>query len=179
MEQLADRGVIRAALDDFGHAWGQRIDRWRTDGQTHTEKSFAQQFWSDLLRTFGVIPERIDLFERGAARASTGGAGYIDFFWSGVALGEAKSLDADLDVAHAQALDYLAGGSIGQHEWPKYVLVTDFARIRVERLGEAGWVSEFAVQDAADHVDQLMFLAGRDTVTKAEEQEASIAAAQL
>ena len=179
VEQLADRGVIRAALDDFGHAWGQRIDRWRTDGQTHTEKSFAQQFWSDLLRAFGVIPERIDLFERGAARASTGGAGYIDFFWSGVALGEAKSLDADLDVAHAQALDYLAGGSIGQHEWPKYVLVTDFARIRVERLGEAGWVSEFAVQDAADHVDELMFLAGRDTVTKAEEQEASIAAAQL
>ena len=179
VEQLADRGVIRAALDDFGHAWGQRIARWRADGQTHTEKSFAQQFWSDLLRTFEVIPERIDLFERGAARASTGGAGYIDFFWSGVALGEAKSLGADLDVAHAQALDYLAGGSIGQHEWPKYVLVTDFARIRVERLGEAGWVSEFAVQDAADHVDELMFLAGRDTVTKTEEQEASIAAAQL
>ncbi|MCT1941002.1 hypothetical protein POD19_12175 [Micrococcus sp. GPGPB33] len=179
MEQLADRGVIRAALDDFGHAWGQRIARWRADGQTHTEKSFAQQFWSDLLRTFEVIPERIDLFERGAARASTGGAGYIDFFWSGVALGEAKSLGSDLDVAHDQALDYLAGGSIGQHEWPKYVLVTDFARIRVERLGEAGWVSEFAVQDAADHVDELMFLAGRDTVTKTEEQEASIAAAQL
>ena len=64
MEQLADRGVIRAALDDFGHAWGQRIARWRADGQTHTEKSFAQQFWSDLLRTFEVIPERIDLFER-------------------------------------------------------------------------------------------------------------------
>lgn len=179
VEQLADRGVIRTALDDFGHAWGQRIARWRADGQTHTEKSFAQQFWSDLLRTFGVIPERIDLFERGAARASTGGAGYIDFFWSGVALGEAKSLGADLDVAHAQALDYLAGGSIGQHEWPKYVLVTDFARIRVERLGEAGWVSEFTVQEATDHVDQLMFLAGRDTVTKTEEQEASIAAAQL
>ncbi len=32
VEQLADRGVIRAALDDFGHAWGQRIDRWRADG---------------------------------------------------------------------------------------------------------------------------------------------------
>lgn len=179
VEQLVDRGTIRTALEEFGHAWGQRIDGWRADGQAHTEKSFAQQFWSDLLRTFGVIPERIDLFERSAARASTGGAGYIDFFWSGVALGEAKSLGADLDAAHDQALDYLAGGSIGQHEWPKYVLVTDFARIRVQRLGDAGWVCEFAVQKSADHVDQLMFLAGRDTVTKAEEQEASIAAAQL
>ncbi|MDX2342169.1 hypothetical protein NJC10_10995, partial [Micrococcus sp. M4NT] len=69
MDQLIDRGTIRTSLQDFAHAWGQRITGWRTDGQTHTEKSFAQQFWSDLLRTFGIIPERIDLFERSAARA--------------------------------------------------------------------------------------------------------------
>ncbi|WP_070433535.1 type IIL restriction-modification enzyme MmeI [Corynebacterium sp. HMSC28B08] len=75
------------------------------DRQKHTEKSHAQQFWSDLLRCFGIIPDRIDLFERDAARASTGGGGYIDLFWSGVALGEAKSLGADLSKAFDQALE--------------------------------------------------------------------------
>lgn len=179
MEQPLDRGTIRHRLDDFAHAWSARIGRWRQEGQGHTERSYAQQFWSDLLRAFGVIPERIDLFERGAARASTGGAGYIDFFWSGVAIGEAKSLGADLARAHDQALDYLAGGSIGQHEWPKYVLVTDFARVRVERLGEQSFSREFAVEEIAAHVDELMFLAGREAVTKAEEKVASIQAANL
>jgi len=70
--------------------WRPRIDQWKSTGKRHTEKSHAQQFWSNLLRSFGVIPERIDLFERDAARASTGNTGYIDLFWSGVVLGEAK-----------------------------------------------------------------------------------------
>lgn len=174
-----DRGVISRNVTEFAHAWAQRIREWDETGQGHVERSYASQFWTDLLRAFGVISERMDLFERGARRATTGGAGYIDFFWSGVAIGEAKSPGADLDAAHAQALDYLAGGSIGQHEWPKYVLVTDFARIRVERLGEQGWVAEFRVEESADHVDELMFVAGRESVSRAEEQEASIAAAQL
>lgn len=179
VEQPLDRGTIRKALDTFGHAWSERITGWRRDGQGHTEKRFAQQYWSDLMRCFGIIPERIDLFERGAARASTGGAGYIDFFWSGVAIGEAKSLDHDLTRAHEQALDYLAGGSVGQHEWPKYVLVTDFARLRIERLGDVPWATEFEIGQIAEHVDELMFLAGRESVTKAEEEVASIQAADL
>ncbi|WP_295015244.1 type IIL restriction-modification enzyme MmeI [uncultured Micrococcus sp.] len=122
-----DRGVISRNVTEFAHAWAQRIREWDETGQGHVERSYASQFWTDLLRAFGVISERMDLFERGAKRATTGGAGYIDFFWSGVAIGEAKFPGADLDAAHAQALDYLAGGSIGQHEWPKHVLVTDFA----------------------------------------------------
>ena len=72
--------------------WRPRIEEWKSTDKRHTEKSHAQEFWSDLLRCFGVIPERIDLFERDAARASTGNAGYIDLFWSGVVLDEFKSL---------------------------------------------------------------------------------------
>lgn len=179
VEQIIDRGTIQRNAREFAHAWTERVHTWRQDGHGHTEKAFAQQFWSGLLKCFGVIPERIDLFERGADRASTGGRGYIDFFWSGVAIGEAKSLGADLEKAHDQALDYLAGGSIGQHEWPKFVLVTDLEKLRVERLGDQAWSVEFTVAELADHVDELMFLAGRESVTKAEEQEASIQAAQL
>lgn len=177
MQTQMDRGTAREALTKFARDWAERIQGWRVEGQTTTEKRYAQQFWSALLRCFGVIPERMDLFERDATRASTGGAGYIDFFWSGVAIGEAKSLDKDLGQAHRQALDYLSGGSIQSFEWPKFVLVTNFDRLRVARLGDEPWTVEFDLADAPAHVDQLMFLAGQETVTKTEEKAASLEAA--
>lgn len=173
------RSAIKSNLTEFSHAWRQRIDGWKKDAKTATEKSAAQQFWSDLFRCFGIIPERIDLFERDAIRASTGRAGWIDLFWSGVVLGEAKSLGRDLDLAHMQALDYLSGGSIGQHEWPKYVIVSDFEHIRLTRLGDEGWVTTFTIDEVSDHLDQLRFLAGYETITKQEEEEASIEASRL
>ena len=174
-----DRGDIRKNLTSMVSHWRPRIDEWKATDKRHTEKSHAQQFWSDLLRCFGVIPERIDLFERDAARASTGNTGYIDLFWSGVVLGEAKSLGRDLDAAFSQALDYLAGGSIEQHEWPKHVLVSDFEYLRLTKLGVDGWTQVFTIDELPDHVDQLMFLAGQETITKAEEEQASIHASKI
>ncbi|MGO3258498.1 DNA methyltransferase [Corynebacterium variabile] len=159
--------------------WRERIDGWRETGAKHTEKSYAQQFWSDLLKSFGVITERIDLFEQDATRATSGRTGYIDLFWSGVVLGEAKSLGRDLDAAYDQALDYLRGGSIKQHEFPHYVMVTDFENLRLTRLGDEGWTEAFTIDEITDYIDQLMFLAGQETVTKAEEEEASIQASRL
>lgn len=145
----------------------------------HTEKSYAQQYWSDLLGCFGVMPARMRLFEYGARRATTGNTGYIDLFWSGVVLGEAKSLGRDLDAAYRQALDYLEGGSIAQHEWPKHIIVTDFERFRLTELGEQVTTIEFTVDELPDHVDQLMFLAGVEAVTKREEEAASIHASRI
>ncbi|MBC2682552.1 GcrY protein [Corynebacterium sp. 4HC-13] len=174
-----DRGSIRTQLNSFVSHWRPRIDEWRKTGKKHTEKSHGQQFWSDLLRCFGIIPERIDLFERDAARASTGGGGYIDLFWSGVVLGEAKSLGADLSKAFDQALDYLAGGSIGQHEWPKFVLVSDFEYIQLTKLGEDSWTQTFTIDELPDRIDQLIFLAGQETITREEEEQASIHASKL
>ena len=97
-----DRSIMKSNLDDFSHAWRKRINTWKVEVAGHTEKSAAQQLWSDLFRCFGIIPERIDLFERDAVRATTGNTGYIDLFWSGVVLGEAKSLGRDLEKAHQQ-----------------------------------------------------------------------------
>ena len=174
-----DRGTIRRHLDSFATDWRAIIDDWRATDAKHTEKSHAQQFWSDLLRCFGVIPERIRLFERDATRATSGRTGYIDLFWSGVVIGEAKSLGRDLDAAEQQARDYLAGGSIGQHEWPRYSIITDFENLRVTKLGDDGWTVSFTIDEITDHIDQLIFLAGQETVTKAEEEEASIHASKL
>jgi hypothetical protein len=174
-----DRSTIRHALYDFSSAWRAKIDEWRATGEGHIEKTYAQQYWSDLFKCFGVITERIRLFEHDARRATSGNTGYIDLFWSGLVIGEAKSPGEDLDAATEQARDYLAGGSIGQHEWPRFAIVTDFENIRVTKLGEDGWHREFTIDDVADHIDQLMFLAGQETVDKAEEKEASIHAAAL
>ena len=176
---VIDRGEIRQLLQDFSSHWAERTARWRVDGTAHTEKSFAQSFWSDLLTCFGINAARRDLFERDAKRATTGNTGYIDVFQSGVFIGEAKSIGADLDDAHRQALDYLAGGSIGDHEFPRFVVVTDFGRIRVDALGDETWTAEFSVAETTDHLDELLFLAGRESITKAEELDANKDAASL
>ena len=174
-----DRGQILQQLREFSTHWSERIAEWRKEKVTGTESSFAQSFWSDLLACFDINAARIDLFEREAIRATTGNKGSIDVFQSGVFIGEAKSLGVDLDKAQAQAQDYLAGGSVGQHEFPKYVVVTDFERIRIDQLGEDGSHVEFTIDQAPEHLDAMLFLAGHETVTRREEQDASIHAAQL
>lgn len=173
------RGDVVRELHSFVDVWSSRIETWKDNNQGHTESTAAQQFWGHLLRCFGVVPERIDLFERDAVRATTGNTGYIDLFWSSVVIGEAKSLGKDLVKAESQALDYLGGGSIASHEWPKFIITTNFETIRLTKLGDEGWTEQFALEEIADHVDQLMFLAGREEVTKAEETNASIAASRL
>ena len=174
-----DRGQILQHLREFSAHWSDRIAGWREEKVTGTESSFAQSFWSDLLACFDINAARIDLFERDAVRASTGNLGFIDVFQSGVFLGEAKSLGADLDKAQAQALDYLSGGSVGKHEFPKYVVVTDFARVRIDQLGSGDDPVEFTIEKTPDYLDALLFLAGHETVSHAEAEDASIHAAQL
>lgn len=178
IEQL-DRGTIRHRLDDFTARWLEKITSWSDRERGHSESSHAQTFWSDLLRQFGVIPERISLFEVEATRATTGGNGSIDVFWSNVFIGEAKSIGKDLAAAERQALDYLAGGSIGGHEWPRFVVCTDFANLRVSKQGDDAWTETFSLVELPDHVDQMMFLAGQETITRQEEDDASVLASEV
>ncbi|GAA1119180.1 SAM-dependent DNA methyltransferase [Nesterenkonia jeotgali] len=180
MQEVVDREAIHRRLIDFSAHWQERIASWREGGtESGTEKRHAQQFWSDLMRCFEINPERIDVFERNADRASTGGGGFIDFFWSGVVIGEAKSLGKDLDVAYDQAIDYLNGGSVGTHEWPRFIIATDFENFRLDRLGEESWTLRFSIDEVPDHLEQLLFFAGVETLTKREQENASIEAAKL
>lgn len=74
MQEAIDRTAIQRRLTELAAFWQGRIASWRTEGtESGTEKRHAQQFWSDLMRCFGITPERIDVFERNAGRASTGG----------------------------------------------------------------------------------------------------------
>lgn len=176
-----DRATARRNLDNFIAFWLRRIESWRERNESATEKKYAQQFWSELFGCFGVNAARMDLFEQDAQRGSTGNSGYIDLFWPGVVIGEAKSLGVDLDVAHAQARDYLAGGSVKDFEMPRYILCSNFESIRLSKLGdpETRFDITFPLEEIADHIDQLRFLAGFEAVTKEEEEEASIQASKL
>lgn len=176
-----DRATIHRNLDEFKAFWLNRITEWRERGETATEKKYAQQFWSELFACFGINASRMDLFEQDAQRSSTGGSGYIDLFWPGVVIGEAKSLGVDLDIAHAQARDYLTGGSVNDFELPRYILCSNFETLRLSKLGdpETRFDITFSLEEITDHLDQLRFLAGYESVTKEEEEEASIQASQL
>lgn len=124
----------------------------------------------------------MDLFEQDARRASTGKAGYIDLFWPGVVIGEAKKPGVDLQIAVDQARDCLLGGTIRPAEQPRYILASDFERLRLVRLGspEQRFDVEFPLADVTEHVDELKFLAGyEDTLTQDEQKEASIQASRL
>lgn len=182
MSEVFDRDRIHRKLTEMSSFWRHRIDGWRDEGvESGTEQRHAQQLWSDLMQCFDIASERIDVFERNADRASTGGRGYIDFFWSGVVIGEAKSLNVPLDLAYDQVLDYLNGGSVGTHEWPRFILVTNFEDFRLDRLGhpEEAWTVEFSIDQIADHLEQLLFFAGVESLTKREQENASIEAARL
>lgn len=176
-----DRSTIHRNLDEFKAFWINRITNWRERGETATEKKYAQQFWSELFSCFGVNASRMDLFEQEAHRSSTGGSGYIDLFWPGVVIGEAKSLGVDLELAHAQARDYLTGGSVSDFELPRYILCSNFETLRLSKLGdpETRFDITFPLDEITDHLDQLRFLAGYESVTKEEEEEASIQASKL
>ena len=158
MQTRLDRSSIRHNLDGFQSRWTRRLTKWAEAGEKAIEKKYAQSYWADLFSCFGINAARMDLFEQDARRGSTGGHGYIDLFWPGVVLGEAKSPGIDLEVALEQARDYL---------------------INILGDPEKRFDITFPLADITGHVDQLKFLAGYEEVTTVEEKAASLAASKL
>lgn len=173
---------MRRNLDGFKHRWNERLDGWRSLDEGALERKYAQSYWAELLACFGITASRMDLFEQDAKRASSGQRGYIDLFWPGVVIGEAKKPGVDLQVAIDQARDYLLGGTVNDAEQPRYIIATDFYRIRLMRLGdpETRFNIEFPLEEITDYVDELKFLAGyEDKLTHVEQTQASIAASKI
>lgn len=109
------------------------IEFSREHAEDYDEKSESQNFWRDFFDIFGLSPRRIGVFEA-RARLINENIGFIDFFWPGTLLIEHKSRGKDLDTALKQALDYCVSGSLTEKELPRFVIVSDFARIRIVDL---------------------------------------------
>ncbi len=141
---------IRNRATTFAHEWRDE----------QSERAEAQTFWNEFLDVFGVKRRRVAVFEKAVGRLKYGEQtkhGRIDVLWPGALLAEHKSAGHDLDAAFLQASDYFAG--LADRELPAYVIVTDFARIRLYDL-DGNRQDEFALKELPQRIHLFGFIAG-------------------
>lgn len=111
---------IRHRAIRFANDWSRAV----------SEAADKQTFWNEFFEVFGIARKTVASFEAPVRKVS-GHDGYIDLFWKGVLLVEHKSAGGDLGKAQSQAFDYIQSlATDGKHaEIPRYVIVSDFARI--------------------------------------------------
>ena len=160
-------------------SWNEIKDRalkfskeWAEESKERAEKD---SFWNDFFNVFGISRKRVATFEEPVKKLG-GNQGFIDLFWKGTLLIEHKSKGKDLDKAYTQATEYFPG--IKEHELPKYILVSDFDRIKLFDL-EEGSENEFHVSELYKNVKLFGFIAGYQKRTFKEEDPVNIKAAEL
>ena len=132
----------------------------RTWADAANEDAQAKPFWIDFFEIFGITDKRVATFELNVKKLGAA-QGFVDLFWPGMLLVEHKSRGKDLDRAFQQALDYFPG--LPERDLPQIIIVCDFARFRVHRLGTGGKdgeTVEFALQDLHKHIRLFGFIAG-------------------
>ncbi len=145
---------------------------WSDETRERAEKD---TFWNEFFNVFGVSRRRVATFEEPVKKINEQ-YGFIDLFWKGTLLIEHKTRGKDLDKAYSQALDYFNG--LEEYELPKYVLVSDFERIRIYDLDENS-EHEFQIKDFYKNVKLFGFIAGYQKHTYKEEDPVNIKAAEL
>ena len=99
------------------------------------EQAEKQTFWNEFFNVFGMRRRTVASFEEPVKKLS-GDYGYIDLFWHGTLLVEHKSHGKDLGKAESQAFRYIQdlAREGRENEIPRYVIVSDFARIALYDL---------------------------------------------
>ena len=155
---------IRARSLEFSKEWED----------ASSENADAKPFWIDFFDVFGISRRRVASFEEPVRRIENQ-QGFIDLFWKGVLLVEHKSRGRDLDKAYTQALDYFSG--LKEKELPKYVIVSDFARIRLYDLEEETEF-EFDLKDLHKNITRFGFIAGYQAHTLKAQDPVNLQAAE-
>jgi len=138
-----------------------RARKFVADWQGETrENAESQSWWNDFFDIFGVARREVASYERWAKRASTGRQGRIDVFMPGVMIAEHKSLGKDEGRGVSQAEDYLRGGDIGHHEYPRFLVSCDFDRITLDDLESDDPAFSFRLKDLPKYVQRFAFLGG-------------------
>ena len=121
------------------------------------ENAESQIFWHEFFQVFGLPKRRVVSFEKNVQKLGNK-AGRIDVFWPGTLLIEQKSRGKDLDAAFTQGNDYFHG--LSNDELPHYVIVSDFARIRLVDVDGDQAPLEFDLKDLPKHIERFGFIAG-------------------
>lgn len=122
------------------------------------ESSDKQSFWTDFMKIFGIEARQVGAFEYYVKKLGVE-PGEIDYFWPGKVLIEHKSAGKNLDEAMDQAMGYLTGLE-DKREWPRYIIVSDFKRIRLQDLEPPCHEKEIKLSELADNIELFGFLAG-------------------
>ena len=171
---------IRQRAVKFSREW-EGISRERADAQT---------FWNEFFEVFGIRRRTVASFEE-PVKTLKGTYGYIDLFWKGRLLAEHKSPGKALDKAEVQAFDYIQ--SLEREgrgdEIPRYIVVSDFARIVLYDLepedqgelfkGMQHAHVEIPLAELHKHVRHFAFIIGQQTHRFREEDPANIEAASI
>ncbi len=133
---------------------------WANESREQAER---QTFWNEFFAVFGLKRRQVASFEE-PVKKLTGSWGAIDLFWKAKLLAEHKSRGEPLDKAQSQAMDYIQALTTAGRgtEVPQYVVVSDFARIRLIDL-EAGDEIEFPLADLHKHIHRFAFIPGYKT----------------
>ncbi len=121
------------------------------------ENAESQIFWHEFFQVFGLPKRRVVSFEHNVQKLGNK-AGRIDAFWPGTLLVEQKSRGKDLDAAFTQGNNYFHG--LTHDELPRYVIVSDFARIRLVDVEGEQPTLEFDLKDLPRHIERFGFIAG-------------------
>ena len=159
-------------------SWNEIRDRavaFARDWNDETsEDAEAKTFWDEFFRVFGVNRRRLASFEHNVKKAS-GAQGFIDLFWPGMLIAEHKSRGKNLNSAYSQATDYFPG--LKDAELPRYIIVSDFARIRLRNL-DTGDEVEFPLTDLPKNLTLFGFIAGYESRAYKEQDPVNIRAAE-
>lgn len=100
-----------------------------------SETAEKQTFWNEFFEVFGIRRRVVASFEE-PVRKLSGDHGFIDLFWPRVLIVEHKSRGKNLSAAETQAYDYIRHlvSEGRQDEVPRYIIVSDFARIALHDL---------------------------------------------
>lgn len=139
------------------------------------EHSFAQHFWRDFLHIFGVHWKDVAVFEQ-AVKKFTGAQGFIDCFWKGKVVIEHKSRGKNLTKAFTQAMGYL--DTLSSEEKPRYVIVSDFERIRLTDLYN-NKKNEIHLSELPDNLQMFKFIYEDETNEHETQEELNIEASEL
>ena len=160
-------------------SWNEIRDRavafsreWKDETSEDAE---AKTFWDEFFHVFGITRRRVASFEKPAIK-SDGKGGFIDLLWKGVLLVEHKSRGRDLDRAFHQATDYFHG--LKERDLPRYVVVSDFARIRLYDLDSDEDPVEFPLKELHKNIRNFGFIAGYQTKSYPPQDQANIDAAE-
>lgn len=147
------------------------------------ERAEAQTFWNEFFNIFGIRRRSVASFEE-PVRNLGGAFDFIDLFWTGRLIAEHKSRGGDLSRAESQAMGYIQNlQNEGRgDEVPRYVIVSDFARIALHDLEpEEGQPAthEFPLSELRDNIRHFAFIAGYETRRIDPEDPANLRATEL